>query len=190
MANYYLYLHIKLDDGKAFYIGKGTGRRAFRSQGRSKFWKYIVDKHGFDVIFLEENLIEEEAFNKESFWIKRIGRRDLGLGPLVNLTNGGDGASGCLQTKESKLKKSISLTGRKLGKYSEERIKNMRKGFISRVEVEQYTKDGIYLKTFESISEAKKETGATHINHCIKNKPKYKTSGGFIWKLKGDNNAK
>ena len=47
-------------------------------------------------------------------------------------------------------------------------------------EVEQYTLDGKYIKTFKSITIAKKETGASKIGDvCAGNR---KTSGGYIWK--------
>lgn len=47
-------------------------------------------------------------------------------------------------------------------------------------EVSQFSKQNIFIKNFESIVLAKKETGAGHIVECCKNK--LKTSGGFIWK--------
>ncbi len=43
---------------------------------------------------------EYEAFRLEVALIARIGRRDLALGPLLNLTDGGDGTSGCIVTPE------------------------------------------------------------------------------------------
>ena len=91
---YYIYLHIKLDTGEPFYVGKGTGNRANSKMNRSKWWKNTVTKHNYDVIMLEEGLIEEEALIREIYWIKRIGRKDIGLGPLVNMTDGGEGISG------------------------------------------------------------------------------------------------
>jgi len=89
--NYYIYLHIKLTDGEPFYIGKGTGKRCNKKTGRSKFWNNVIDKYGYDIILLEEGLTEQEAFEREIYWIDRIGRRDLGKVPLVNLNNGGIG---------------------------------------------------------------------------------------------------
>ncbi len=100
--NFYVYLHIKEDNGEPFYVGKG-GKRSDKTKGkfrydtkhhRSIFWHNIVNKHGFDIIFLEIDLSEEEAFEKEIYWINRIGRRDLNNGPLVNHTDGGEGVSG------------------------------------------------------------------------------------------------
>jgi hypothetical protein len=103
MDNYYVYLHIKADTGEPFYVGKGKGDRHTK-KNRSSFWKNIVNKHGYDILILEYNLCEQKAFELEVYWIKRIGRRDLGLGPLVNLTDGGEGASGKKLTIEHKNK--------------------------------------------------------------------------------------
>ncbi len=94
MSKYYIYLHIKLTNGEPFYVGKGCERRYKRSNSRSNWWNNIVNKYGFDVIMLEEGLSEIEAFDKERYWINRIGRRDLGKGPLINHTDGGEGTSG------------------------------------------------------------------------------------------------
>ena len=38
---YYIYLHIKLDTGEPFYIGKGKLRRSSSKIGRNKWWKNI-----------------------------------------------------------------------------------------------------------------------------------------------------
>lgn len=46
--------------------------------------------------------------------------------------------------------------------------------------VAQYTKDGIYIKTFESIGAAKRETGAKHIRRVLNGENE--TSGGYVWK--------
>lgn len=113
---YYVYLHIKLTDGTPFYVGKGKDRRAL-SKKRSNWWKRVVNKYGYDIIFLEIKLTEQEATEREKYWIKRIGRKDLGLGPLVNMTDGGEGTSGIIkisqpQTPETKLKISLANKGK------------------------------------------------------------------------------
>jgi hypothetical protein len=116
MNNYYIYLHIKLDTGEPFYVGKGKKYRAQHSNNRSLHWNNVVNKHGYDIIFLEINLTEQEALEKETYWINRIGRKDLGNGPLVNFTNGGEGASGI--SDETRNKKRISMLGKNLGNKS------------------------------------------------------------------------
>jgi hypothetical protein len=92
--NYYIYLHIKLETGEPFYIGKGKDKRCYSKQNRSNHWNNIVNKNGYDIILIEEGLTDKEAMQREIYWIKRIGRNDLGFGPLCNFTNGGEGSSG------------------------------------------------------------------------------------------------
>jgi len=101
---FYVYLHIKLTNGEPFYVGKGNNKRCDSKKGRSNWWLKTVNKYGYDVILLEENLTEEEAFKEEIYWIYRIGRRDKGLGPLVNLTDGGDGCVNPTESTSEKLR--------------------------------------------------------------------------------------
>ena len=91
-----VYQHRRMDDNTIFYIGIGTKtKRAYSDKARSEFWHNIVKKAGGYVVeFLFENLSWEEACNQERDLINRLGRRDLGTGLLVNLTEGGDGIVG------------------------------------------------------------------------------------------------
>lgn len=111
MNKYYVYLHVKLTNGEPFYVGKGSGRRAFNKHNRSVYWKRIVDKYGYDIIFLEDNLTEEESFELETYWIMRIGRIDLGSGTLINYSDGGYGGTRRKLTEEHKRKLSEANKG-------------------------------------------------------------------------------
>ena len=86
MDNFYIYIHIKLNDGKPFYVGKGKTNRAYSKKGRNVYWHRIVNKYGYDTIIIENNLNEEDAFKLEIFWINRIG-----INNLCNMTMGGTG---------------------------------------------------------------------------------------------------
>jgi len=93
-----------------FYIGKGFGGR-FRPRlhlhSTNKFLKNKICKVGVKnvkIYFLHENIIEEESFRWENYWIKYIGRRDLKEGTLCNLTDGGEGDSGRKHSEETKRK--------------------------------------------------------------------------------------
>ena len=46
----------------------------------------------------------------------------------------------------------------------------------------QMTLDGEIINRFETISEAKRQTGITAIDHCCRNTPRFQTAGGFKWK--------
>lgn len=89
--NYYIYLHKTLDCDVPFYVGKGNKRRAYIKRNRSDFWKRVVSKHGYKIEFLEQNLDEDLALEREKYWIGKFGRRDLKTGTLVNFTDGGEG---------------------------------------------------------------------------------------------------
>src|SRR5690606_22799746 len=103
-TNSYVYRHRKLDSGEVFYIGIGTFeshipsnshnyyRRANNTKQRSSFWKKVYRKHGRYIEILKENISYEEAKELEILLIQEYGRRDLGTGCLVNLTDGGDGS--------------------------------------------------------------------------------------------------
>lgn len=86
MNNFYIYIHIKLNNGKPFYVGKGKSNRAYSIKGRNNHWRRIVEKYGYDIIIIEDNLSEKEAFELEIFWINRIG-----IDNLSNMTIGGNG---------------------------------------------------------------------------------------------------
>jgi hypothetical protein len=84
--NYYIYLHIRLDNGQPFYVGKGKNNRAFVKNGRNSYWNNIVNKYDYDIIILEDNLNEIDSYKLEKYWVKRIGRENLS-----NLSDAGKG---------------------------------------------------------------------------------------------------
>lgn len=120
---YYVYELIDPRDNKVFYVGKGKHKRMYSHYNR------IKNGYGSHNIFLErkikkiinENLKpkckkifesenEEECFNKETERIKEIGRVNL-----CNLTNGGEGVSGCHKIRPN-------FTGHKHSEESKKRI--------------------------------------------------------------------
>ena len=89
-----IYRHLK-PSGEVFYIGIGKDlKRAYNRYARSKWWKAIVKKYpDYEVQILKSDLEYDDARELEIILIDYYGRKDLGLGTLVNLTNGGDGQS-------------------------------------------------------------------------------------------------
>jgi hypothetical protein len=99
-----LYKHIRQDKNKPFYIGIGESEsRAYETKGRTRAWKNIARK-GYDVEVLFKDLSWEEACEKEVEFIALYGRRDRKKGPLVNMTDGGEGTVGYRHTDETKEK--------------------------------------------------------------------------------------
>ena len=94
--HYYTYAYLR-EDKTPYYIGKGTGKRIYSTNKRIK-----PPKDKSRIIFLKQNLTEEEAFKHEVYMIDVFGRKDLGTGILVNMTNGGEGASGWVPSEENK----------------------------------------------------------------------------------------
>ena len=91
-AGFYIYAHHRNDSGALFYVGKGTGKRAWtiRSSGRNPHWQNIVRKHGRTVRIVADGLDEELAFLGEVELIDKL--RRLGA-DLTNTTEGGEGAT-------------------------------------------------------------------------------------------------
>lgn len=99
---FYVYI-LRRPDGRPFYVGMGSGRRVLvheelartgdtseKSHVIRKVWasggevrREIVARFGTDL----------EAKAHEVSLIAEIGRKDLGAGPLVNRTGGGDGVT-------------------------------------------------------------------------------------------------
>lgn len=109
----YVYRHIRLDKNVPFYIGVGTGYRANQIHKRNIHWQRIVKKHKYIIEVMIDNLSWEDAIEKEKEFIKLYGRRDKGLGTLVNLTDGGEGMIGYImpdlvRKKVSDAKKGIN----------------------------------------------------------------------------------
>lgn len=100
MNNKVGYYHQRNDTQEIFYVGIGESTRPYEHNSRNPHWHHIVEKFGYKVILVKENITWEDACEWEKFEIKRIGRRDLGSGSLVNMTDGGEGTQGIVITEE------------------------------------------------------------------------------------------
>jgi len=202
--DFYVYCHQTKDDGKCFYIGKGRGRRAYIKDKRNPHWKNKVKKHGgFDAVILVNNITEEKAFELEKDFIKQIGRENL-----VNMTDGGEGMTGRFGDKNPMWRKSPSEETRKkqsearIGKYTGENNPNYGKSPSKETRskmgrlgkdsgraksVNQYTKGGVFIKTWYSIMDIKRELmiNNSHISQCCLGKRK--SAGGYIWRCADTN---
>ncbi len=110
VKNCLVYLHMKANTSKIFYVGISTNfRRPFDERNRSKAWKAVAEKYGVEVEIIAENLTWKEACIEEKKLILKFGRRDLGKGFLVNLTEGGDGAVGRKDTEQRRREKKLLM---------------------------------------------------------------------------------
>ena len=74
--------------GSFYYVGKGTGNRAYKK--RNIEFKPPRDR----IKIISDSMNEADAFQLEMLLIHLYGRIDLGTGCLRNRTDGGDGATG------------------------------------------------------------------------------------------------
>jgi hypothetical protein len=94
---FYTYAYLR-EDRTPYYIGKGNGRRAYIKHHKG----ISVPKNKSRIIFLKQNITEEEAFKHEKYMIAVFGRIDLGTGILRNRTDGGEGSFGVIRNEEWK----------------------------------------------------------------------------------------
>jgi hypothetical protein len=121
--NYYTYAYLR-EDGTPYYIGKGCGERIKQKSNRN----CQKPKNKSQIIFLKQNLSEEEAFKHEVYMIAIFGRKDLGTGILRNLTDGGEGSSGAIRSPELREKISTSMKGRTLSDEHRKKLSESLKG--------------------------------------------------------------
>lgn len=194
MKQYYVYTHLNPQSKEIFYVGIGKGNRAWnKGAGRNKFWENYVNKYGFEVEIVAENLTRNQSGKMEIELIAHLGRRQIEEGgTLVNRSLGGDGGSGgYTHTEEWKRQHSERQLGKKKKPWSQEAKEKLSKSLICRETtwgkpVLQFDKQGNFIKEWPSTRAAKRETGAKNVFEVAsgyKNQL-YKSSGGFIWKYK------
>ena len=93
----YVYTYTRLDKNEIFYVGIGSDskyKRAKNKSLRTNYFKKIINKSEcrLDIVF--DDLTWEEACLKEIELIALYGRKDLGIGTLINFTDGGEGRKG------------------------------------------------------------------------------------------------
>ena len=116
---YYTYMWIDPKTNIIRYIGKGKDYRAFKHlvpSKRDKIGNLLKKrkKEGYDLEpIIHYEVDEQTALKMEMFWIAFYGRENIGTGTLYNLTDGGEGSSGCIFTEERKQNISKATKGRK-----------------------------------------------------------------------------
>jgi hypothetical protein len=104
-TDFYVYVLFR-PSGEPFYVGKGCGRRlnAHESDARGNDHKARIIRQakaaGLEIprVKIAESLTESGAFEIERAFIAALGRDPIG--PLVNLTDGGEGTAGYRRSPE------------------------------------------------------------------------------------------
>jgi len=172
-----------------FYVGKGKGTRCydhFRDRNKDKLFKSnkiikIYKETGKKpIIYMPfKNISEQEAFDKEIELINLIGRYDLKLGPLTNLTDGGEGNSN--RSEETKKKISNSTKGKTFSKETRKKISESKKGdknpnFNKHLSKETKQKISKKLKNKEVKKETREKISIIHKGKVLSKETKNKIS--------------
>lgn len=165
---YYVYAYLR-EDGTPYYIGKGTGKRAW-TKSKGEVGKPTDSKR---IIIVENNLTLTGSLAIERRLIKWYGRIDLGTGILRNQTDGGDGGKGAqlgnVLSEETKKKISLAKLGKKQGPMSEESKKKLSEslkgknvGKTRSEEVKKKLSDSLRKKVRTPLSEETKQKLRNH----------------------------
>ena len=97
---HYVYVHRRADDGRIFYVGKGSHPdRAYERSSRNPHWHAVANKHGIDVEVVAHFAADDLAQQCEKDLIAWYGRN-----ALVNMTDGGDGCAGIVMSEAARQK--------------------------------------------------------------------------------------
>jgi len=162
-----------------FYVGKGQGARYKRhftgyclnnDRNKSKVNKIKkIQSIGLEIKIIKsiENVIECIAQKHEMELITLIGRNDLKLGCLTNLTDGGDGVSGHVVSEEQKEK----LRNRVVSNITRKRISEANTGNVGWCRGQTKETNGILKRSGEFFSKNYKDglysdrSGGNNSNH-------------------------
>ena len=197
-----VYMHTNKENGKV-YIGITSrtldDRCRKNGSGYSKHqiaFKRAIQKYGwdnFEHIIIEEQLTEIEAKQLEVEMIasyKSNCNRYKNPTYGYNMTDGGDGCIGANLSEETRKKMSIAKKGKFDGKnnpmyghiYSDDDIIYLRKAHQHEMKsIVQLDLNGNFIKQYESIRDANRQTNINRqcISFCLQGK--YQTAGGFKW---------
>jgi len=119
---FYVYGHIRTDIMEVFYVGLGSGNRKESKHHRNDHWWNVFNKcnGNLRLVTFAENITFEEACSLEIELIKQYGRKDKGLGLLVNKTDGGEGTKNIVVTREKADRCAKAISKALKEKYSKE----------------------------------------------------------------------
>lgn len=172
-----VYLHKRKVDEVVFYVGVGSkDKRAYDKSRRGKFWKDYTSKHEYLVEIIHRDISLLEAFEIEKSLIALYGRRDLGKGPLVNQTDGGEGMKNLSEESRAKLAANKGKFGELNYFYGKKHSGDLSRFGVQNIGREPWMKGKKHSKeSLKKMSEAFKEKAPANKNTiCINNGTKNK----------------
>lgn len=104
-TGYYVYTYLD-NNLNPYYVGMGCKNRVIAKH-------LYVDVPTFDRIIVEDNLTQQQAWDREIELVSQYDREHLGTGPLKNLTEGGPTQkSGWAHSLQAKKQISVKNTGK------------------------------------------------------------------------------
>jgi group I intron endonuclease len=175
-----IYIHLNKINNKA-YIGQ-TCQTLDKRCGNGVCYKHsphfwnAIQKYGwgnFEHIIWADNLTQEEAncIEKKLIALFNTTNREFGY----NCRDGGDNSK---HSKESIEKMRLAKKGHPVSEDWKEKIRQ-----TNSKTVRQYTKNGEFVKQYQSMSQAERETGikCQSISACCRDITK--SAGGYVWEV-------
>ena len=207
-----VYCHTNKINGKQ-YIGITSmsledrcGKDGTRYRNCIAFWN-AIQKYGWDNFshtVLAYDLTREKANELEIYYISKFNTmvpNGYNLSPggevyerteemrkhMSEVMTGNKSRTGMKNSEKHKKRMSELMKGNTYGKYRKitpEYIERVKLSQPQRVQVIQYTKDGVFVAEYISISDASRATGVHSNNIRGVIKGRLKSAGGFVWKRK------
>jgi hypothetical protein len=180
VKTFYTYAFLR-EDRTPYYIGKGSGNRAYAKSGRPCGFPKDMSR----VLILKRDMTEEEAFRHERYLIFVFGRKDIGTGILHNKTDGGEGASGRIVSADVRQKIGEKQVGKEIPAITRQRMSIAQRGNQNAcgTRTEEQRRNNSNAQKGKKLSEAhKRKTSKT-----LTGKPKSKTHREKIGESKRGN---
>lgn len=187
---YCVYIHTNKNNGKK-YVGQTCMKPENRWQNGMRYshsphFFSAIKKYGWDNFeheIIKDNLTKEEADKLEIYLIDKLKTRNRDYGYNIS-EGGGSGYSGIKMSEEQKRKISESESGKLVSLETRTKISSSIKlGKHPRAtKINQYTKDGKFVRTWDCISNAANFVGIdkSGIGKCCRGEQK--SAGGYIWR--------
>lgn len=192
-----VYIHRKATNKEVFYIGISLNddlKRPFSKHCRNDFWRKVVKKHGYEVEIFKCNIPYGCATTWEKILIAKYGRRDLMLGTLVNLTDGGEIPTNLNESSRNKMRfnkgRVMSLQMRLKLSRTNTKVnlnninKNVRVGKYSKRKILKLDINDKVICEYSSLAEAYRDTGIRQGNIYSVCQGSRMIAGGYKWKYK------